>query len=137
MPTGTAGDSARAFSYQMVHYLRKEVTFSNRGTAVTIGKIPVNAVVLPHMSGALVTTAFNGSGTDLLDIGTSDDDDGFATDLDVSSVGFKVCDETATTNDAIKTTGTMTITATYADANSDATAGSAEVIICYIPDNDG
>lgn len=134
MATGTAGSAARDYNMQMVHYLRKTLGYASRGVQTTIGVIPAGSLILTPLSGAVVTTLFNGSGTDLIDIGVSTNDDLFATDLDVSSVGFKTLDEAMglmlLSSDAI-------VTATYADANSDAGTGSAEIIIAYIPDNDG
>lgn len=114
------------------HYLRKTVGYATRGTAVTVGVLPAGSIVVG--AGAVVTTAFNGTGTDVLDIGTSGDGDGFATDLDVSTVGNKVWDELATSDD-LYSASEVTITATYADANTDATAGSAEVYVLFIPPN--
>jgi len=114
------------------HYLRKTVGYLTRGTAVTVGVLPAGAIVVG--AGAIVTTAFNGSGTDFLDIGTADDPDGFATDLDVSTKGNKVWDELATSDD-LYSTSEVTVTATYADSGTDATAGSAEVYVQFIPSN--
>ena len=134
MATGTAGDTARQYSTQQVHYLRKTLTYSDRGTTVTVGKVPAGAVILYGSSGAYVSTAFTGTGTDLLDIGISGNNDLFATDLDVSSVGWKALDENVA---GYLVSSTTTVTAEYADQNSDAGAGSAEIVIAYIPDNDG
>lgn len=126
-------DAARQFHTQQIHYLRKTVIFSNNAVAQTVGTIPSGAVLLTALSGAVVTTVFNDSGTDLLDIGTSANDDLFATDLDVSTLGFKPCDESVA--DALFAADTV-ITATYAGQNSNMTTGSAEIVIAFIPDND-
>ncbi|MCA1298034.1 hypothetical protein [Stappia indica] len=141
MATGTTGTTARQFSAQMVHYLRKTITASDDGSAVKVGVIPSGAVILQAMSGAAVVEVFNDTGTDLLDIGVSDatggvaaDDDLFATDLDISTLGFKALDESV---GGLRLSADTTITATYAGLNSDATTGQAEVVICYVPDNDG
>lgn len=141
MATGTAGTTARQYSQQMVHYLRKTLTFADDATAVTVGVIPSGAVIITAMSGAVVTTVFNDTGNDFLDIGVSAatggvtaNDDLFATDLDVSSLGFKALDESVA---GILLSADTTITATYTGANSDSSTGSAEIVICYIPDNDG
>ena len=132
MATGTAGGVGRQFHTQQIHYLRATVSYTQAGTAVTVGVLPAGAVIIPAISGALVTTAFTGSGTDLIDIGTTANDDLYATDLDVSSLGLKVLDEAVT----MAVSSDTTITATYADQNSNAGAGVAEIIIAYIPDND-
>lgn len=134
MATNTAGTVARQLPFQAVHYLRKSITFANDGTAVTVGIIPSGSLIIKPMSGVHITTAFNGGGTDLLDVGTSANDDLFGTDLDLSSATFVALDEAI---GGYLVTSDTTITATYTDTNGDATAGEAEVIICFIPDNDG
>lgn len=126
-------DAARQFHTQQIHFLRKTVLFSNTGTQLTVGTIPAGAVLITAMSGAVVTTVFNDSGTDLLDIGVSSNDDLFATDLDVSSLGFKPCDESVA--EALFSADTV-VTATYTGQNANASTGAAEVVIAYIPDID-
>jgi hypothetical protein len=126
-------EPARKFHTQQIHYLRKTVLFSNTATQLTVGTVPAGAVLLTPLSGAVVTTAFNDSGTDFLDIGTSTTGDLFATDLDVSSLGFKACDESVA--GALFSVDTV-ITATYTGQNGNATTGAAEVVIAFIPDND-
>lgn len=125
---------ARQYHTQQVHYLRKSIFHTDAGKAVAVGTVPAGALVLYPLSGAYVATGFNGSGTDLLDIGTTSNDDLFATDLDVSSAGWKACDENVA---GYLVSAATTITATYADANSNSSAGEAVVVIAYIPDNDG
>ena len=133
MATGTAGSAARNYNMQMVHYLRKSLVFGDRGVALTVGILPAGSMILTPISGAIVTTAFNDSGTDLIDIGSSANDDLLATDLDVSTVGVKVLDEAM---GLMLLTEDTTITATYAGQNANASTGAAEIVIAYIPDND-
>lgn len=137
MATGTAGTTARQLPYQVVHFLRKSITYASPGSGVaaTVGILPAGAVIVKPMSGVHITTAFNDSGTDLLDIGTSANDDLFATDLDLSSATFLACDEAV--GDFGPLAADTTITATYTGQNANASAGAAEIIICYIPDTDG
>ncbi len=108
----------------------KTLTFSSPGTTVALrlGTLPAGAMVVG--GGAYVTTAFDDTGNDFIDIGTTSDDDAFATDLDVSSKGLKVLDEMATTDDY--NTAEIGVTATYAGANANATVGSAYVFVYYI-----
>jgi len=141
MTTGTPGTTARQYSMQMAHYCRKTLTFSDVGTAVVVGVIPAGSILLQPVSGAAVTTVFNSDGTDFIDIGVSAatggvsaNDDLFATDLDVSALGFKPLDEAVA---GLLLTADTTITATYAAGGSAATTGSAEIVIVYVPDNDG
>lgn len=125
---------ARDTGSEMVHYLRKRITYLDRSKQVVVGTLPAGASVIG--GGVHVITGFNGSGTDLVDVGfingsSADDDDAYATDLSVAAVGFLALDELgATTN--IRQTVDATVIATYADQNSNADAGVADVIITYV-----
>lgn len=135
MATNTAGTVARVRSgAQQVHYLHKRITFADYGTVVTVGYLPANASVIG--GGVHVVTAFNSSGTDLLDVGftggsSTADDDAYATDLTLAGVGFIVLDELAATTN-IKQTVDCTVTCTPAQSVADATAGVAEVYVTYV-----
>ena len=136
MATNTAGSTARNLQKQLVHYLRKRITFADLGTTVTVGTIPAGASVIG--GGVHITTAFNSSGTDLLDvgfIGGTTDADGYATDLTLAAVGFIALDELGATTNIIQSVDT-TVTCAPAQSVADATAGVAEVIITYVLDND-
>ena len=137
MATGTAGTIARDYNMQMVHYLRKTVTFSDNGAEVTVGWLPSGAAIIPAMSGVLVTTAFNAGTSNVIDIGGNtgnDDPDEFATDLALGSKAFVPLDE-AGTGVFVMTADTQ-VTASVALGGTAASAGQAKVVICYIPDND-
>lgn len=120
---------ARDAGENQIHYLRKTITYLNSGTAVTVGVLPAGAVITG--GGVRVVTAFDGSGTDLIDVGVTADDDDLATDLPGQTVGFHALDELAGANDSYSATSPLTVTATYTDQNSNATAGEAIVIIAY------
>lgn len=126
-----ANESALRYYTNQVHYIRLDITFADRGVQKTVGVIPAGSVILKPTSGVNVSTVFNGSGTDLLDIGVSDNDDLYATDLSLASAGFQALDESV----SVYVSADTTITATYADQNSDATAGVAQVVIAFIPPN--
>lgn len=134
MATGTAGGTGRQYHTQQVHYCRKTVTFADAGTSVLVGTLPAGALLLRAYP--WVTVAFTGTGTDLLDIGVTGELDKFATDLDVSSVGQKTDTDLAGEAGALMAADTP-VYATYADANSDADAGSAIVVLEFLADNDG
>jgi hypothetical protein len=132
MPGLQTGIPARNDSYQGPQILRRRITFADYGTVVTVGRLPAGASVLPG-SGVHVITAFNSSGTDLLDvgfIGATTDDDAYATDLNLAAVGFIALDELAATTN-IQGTVEHTVTCTPAQGAADATAGVADVIIVY------
>lgn len=124
---------ARQFHTQQVHYLRKSIVYGNNGSAVTVGVIPAGALILKASSGVHVTAAFNAGTSNVLDIGTSADDDLFGTDLALGSIAFVPLDEAVSMLVASDTT----ITATVALSGTAASAGAAEVVIAYVPDNDG
>lgn len=123
---------ARNTGEQQIAYLRKKVTFSDGATAVVqVGTLPAGAIVI--RAGVVVTTAFNAATTNVLDIGTTADDDGFATDLAMGTIGVIVADEMATTNDAGPYTAATSIIATHAQTGTAATAGVGYVFVEYMP----
>ena len=112
------------------HVLQKAISYTDNGSAVTIGTIPSGAVVTG--GGVSVHTAFNAGTGNVLDIGTSDDADGFATDLALGTIGVISVDEMATTNDQLASAD-VTITATVALSGTAATAGAGRVWVEFIP----
>lgn len=118
---------------QQIDYIRFTLDYTMRGVAQNIGAIPAGALILYPASGVHVTTAFTGTGTDLVSVGVSGTANLFMTALDVSTVGWKAANQNVAADLVAADT---IIQATYTDANSDAGAGSAEVIIAFIPDND-
>lgn len=131
-----SGPSARNSGDQHVHFLRKRITYLNT-SAVTVGKIPAGATV--YQGGVHVVTAFNDSGTDVVDIGfigSTTDADAYGSALSVAAVGFIALDELAATTNIQQSVDT-TVTAVYTGQNSNSTAGVADVIIAYVPNIDG
>lgn len=132
-----SGPSARNDGSQNTHVLRKRILFSNNGATLTVGKIPAGASVTG--GGVHVVTAFNDTGTDTLNvgyIGSTTVAAAYASALDLSAVGFIVLDELAATTN-IQGTVEHTVTCVYTGQNSNMTAGIADLIIFYAPNNDG
>lgn len=134
MATNTAGSTARRLETQQVHYLHKQITFADFGTEVVVGYLPAGASVIG--GGVHIKTAFNSSGTDLLDVGftggsSTADPDAYATDLTLAAVGFIALDELAATTNIVQTVD-CTVTCTPAQSVADATAGVAEVYVTYV-----
>jgi hypothetical protein len=125
---------ARIYHTNQVHYLIKEVTFADNGTAVVLGRLPANSVIIA--SSAVVAEAFNAGSTNVLDIGTTDDADGIATDLALGTVGLINADELATSNDLFHASE-INVTATVALSGTAATTGRAFVHVCYMPLDNG
>lgn len=129
MATGTAGTTARNYQQHVVHYLRKKITYADATLVVPLGYIPAGAIVL--RGGVAVREAFNAGTNNRLDIGTVADDDGFATDLALGTVGVIVADEMATSNDWYVSVDTL-INCTVDVTGTAATTGIAEVWVEYL-----
>lgn len=125
---------ARQFHEQQIHYLRRTVTFADNGLTLDVGTIPAGSIILRPISGVAVTTAFNAGTTNALDVGPSTDSgtDLWATAIALGALNFVALDEVVTNLVTVDTRVQCDVNL----AGTAATAGSAEVIICYIPDND-
>lgn len=124
---------AQKYHTNQVHYLRAEAAYTDgTGKVYTLGVIPANSIVI--RGGVAVITAFNAGTSNTLNIGTSTDDDGFATLLALGTVGVIVADEMATSNDFYLTTD-QTVTATLTMSGTAATTGQAVIWLEYIPRN--
>lgn len=134
MATGTAGSTARQYHTQQVHYLRRGFSYTDDGSTLDIGTVPAGAIVIN--AGVIVKTAFNAGSTNVLDIGTSSDTDGFATDLALGTIGRVLADEMATSNDLGPYAADTLIQCVVDLTGTAASAGEGEVFIEYIPDND-
>lgn len=124
--------SAKEIGYGVVQTMIKKITFADLGTVVTVGKMPPYSHIVG--GGVHVVTAFNSSGTDLLDvgfIGGTTDDDAYATDLTLAAVGFLALDELAATTNIMQSVE-ATVTATAAQSVADATTGEAYVIVNFV-----
>lgn len=132
MATGTPGTTARQFHTQQIHYLRKTISYTDDGDTITVGTIPAGSVLVKPISGVSVSVAFDGNSSNILDIGPSTNTDLWATDLALGSIAFVPIDEAVTNVVSTDTVVQCAVTSTAAAA-----AGSAEVIIAFIPDNDG
>ena len=125
---------ARQYPYQLVHYLRKSIAYTDNGTALEVGIVPAGALILKPASGIHVTTAFNAGTNNYIDIGTTADDDYFGTDLSGTATTFVPLDEAV---GGYLVASATRITVTVGLTGTAATTGAAEVVIAYIPDNDG
>lgn len=112
------------------------IAFGDDGSAVDICVIPPKSQIIEIYVDVL--TAFDGSGTDVLDIGVSGTANQFADNLDLSSAGRVLGSSDASQLANYDDIGDsqITIQATYTDANSDAAAGSARITVVYVVGND-
>lgn len=133
MPTSlNSAASATDIGYSVVQTLRRRITYLDRGLTLTVGKIPPGATVVG--GGVHIVTGFNGSGTDLLDvgyIGSTTVANSYGTLLELANVGYIVLDELAATTN-IQGTVEHTVTCKYTDQNSNATAGAADLIVQFV-----
>ena len=111
------------------------VAFGQEGAATDTNVIiPANSQIV--RIDVNVETAFNDSGADLLEVGTSADTDLYVNDVNVAAVG-KIALGTAALCANWKDIGTsdVRIGFIYNGANDDASAGAATVTISYLQNN--
>ena len=128
-----SGMSPRNDGSQNIHFLRKATTAADQGSVITVGVVPAGSLILKPLSGIHITTAYTAGTNHQYDIGTSDNDDLFGTNLDVSTATFVPLDEAV--GDYYVTANT-TITATPDLTGTSATVGAGIIVIAYVPNND-
>lgn len=106
--------------------LVKKIQVTYTDTTATCD-IPINAIILNLY--LQVTTEFDDTGTDLIDIGISGSGERYAADVDVSTTGWKTLN---LSNIPDQYSSNTTITMTYTGQNEDATQGVAKLYIEYI-----
>lgn len=121
--------NAYEYHTHQTHFLRKDISYTDTST-VTVGVLPAGAIVVG--AGVVVSTAWNSGTSDVLDIGTSGDGGGFATDLALTTIGNIVWDELATSND-LYSASEVTVTCAVASVGTPASAGTGHVYVQYIP----
>lgn len=133
---GTNAVAPRKPITQQVPYFRASVSFDtvNIGTAgkVPLGTLPAGAIVTDLL--IRVSEAFNAATTNVLTIGTAADDDSLlgATDLDE----LEVDTTEAFVAKGYKVTVDTPLFIKYAQTGTAASAGAADIILTFIPDND-
>lgn len=115
---------------QRLNAFRGTLAYTNT-TAKVLGYLPPNAFVSSIK--VFITTAFNDTGTDLIDIGISGTANYFANDVTASSEAQAAVTLTkgAVVQSTIKPTP---IYATYIGQNSNASAGAATIVVEYMFD---
>lgn len=123
---------ARDAGTQQVHFIRKTLGVSDMAKVVKLGTIPAGALILKALSGVQVNTVFNSATTTTLNIGSAANGALYGTALDVkTAAAFVPLDEVVSMAVATDTE----LTATLAETGAAATAGSAVVVIAYLPNN--
>lgn len=129
MTTNTAGTSAREFTTQQVHYIRKQIGEVAANASGVIGTIPAGSVILKPASGVQVNVVFSG-GNPTLDIGISGTANKYMTagDLD-AAIAFVALNQAVSMKVTVDTELTYAITLDTPVAAD----GDAEIIIAYMP----
>lgn len=110
------------------HYIQKPLIYTDT-TAALIGQLPPNAYVTQIR--ALVTTAFNSGGADVVDVGISGTAAHFANDIDVSSTGSASVTLTAQAGVVQSDSDSTEVYATYIPAATAASTGAAKIVVEY------
>jgi hypothetical protein len=136
MATNTTGTVAREYDMQVLHFIRRSVSFDtpliSTDDTILVGVLPAGAVIYDAI--VKVSTAFNAATTNYINVGIAGDDDGIVdqTDLDLPAAEWQSsrrgCDLTITSDTPVYVT--------YDQSGTAATTGAAEIIVAYIPDND-
>lgn len=119
---------ARDIGYGVVQFIRKRLTFADNGKAVVVGTIPAGALILKPLSGAQVNVVTNAGTNNLMNIGTTADDDLYGTSLSTDAVAFVPLDEAV----SMYASSDTTVTATLALTGTAATTGDIEVVIAFV-----
>lgn len=120
---------ARQLHTQQVHYLRKRVNFNDSAisTGVVMGTLPAGAMIVSQ--NVRVNTAFNAATTNALNVGTAAG--GTQLFTDVATAGARV-----PTIANLSFASDQDIYVQYAQTGTAATAGQADIVIGFAPNND-
>ncbi len=130
-------NSAQQYHQNVVHVLRKPITYLNDGETISLGWLPAGAIVVG--GGVMVSTAFDGDTTNTVDVGFRNAADGTAVDtndwgsaLALGTAGWVEIDETASA-DLYTAEGCEAVAVVTSTAS--ATAGAGVVVVNYVVDN--
>lgn len=133
----TAPPPARLYHTQQTAYLRRPVAYNtpNIGTSdiVCLGTLPAGAFIARVY--VRVNTAFNAGTTNVLTVGTSSGSNAdivAAGDVDESAAGVTE----VTRGVGLAVTADTPIYVKYTQSGTAASAGAADVIVEFVPDND-
>ena len=130
--TTTGGVTATGYG---VMSQSKEVTFAADGTETVIGTLPANSQIVEIYVD--VSTVFNAGTTNTLDLGDGTTADQYADALNVGTAGRKraTSDVSQVGNLVDIGASDVALTATYNQTGTAASAGTAQVTVLYVPNN--
>lgn len=133
-------NDAQQYHLNVVHVLRRTVTFANMGSTVSLGWIPPGAVI--EDAYIVVDTAFNSGTTSTANMGFRNAGDGTAADADefmsavsVAAAGKAAADEIDASVADLYFPGGAEITVALAETGTAADAGNAFAVVKYTVDN--
>lgn len=120
---------ARTLHHQHVHYFRKRVNYNDAGISagVLFGTLPAGAMLVGNF--VRVSTAFNAGTTNALNVGTTAG--GTQIFTDAATAGAR---SPAIPNLTFATDTDLFVA--YAQTGTAATAGVADIVIEFVPNND-
>lgn len=120
---------ARQYHTQQVHYLRKRVNYNDSGiaTGVVFGTLPAGAMIVDQ--DVRCVTAFNAATTNALNVGTTAG--GTQLFTDAATAGAR---QPTIANLSFATDTDLYVQ--YAQSGTAATAGVADIVITFVPNND-
>lgn len=123
---------ARKTQYQVVHEISATITFATPGSAagVQIGTLPAGAVI--DETSVLTTTAWNGTVSTALSVGSTTTGTQYINATDVRTAAARVDTQTPIANAGPLAADTP-VYVSVAQGGTAATAGSSTVIIYFIP----
>jgi len=133
MATNTAGSKARDLVVQAVHSMRKSITFDGSLTGSMPAELPDGAIIVG--ASVHVFTAFDAGTANTINIGVSGEADRFMSAGSLAAAADVPFDDLVLANR--KMSGNTDITYAMTLSGTAATAGQADIVIQYIPNNDG
>jgi hypothetical protein len=120
---------ARQLHTQQVHYLRKRVNYNDTNIAggVVMGTLPAGAMIVSQ--NVRVSTAFNAGTTNALNVGTAAG--GTQLFTDAATAGAR-----SPTIANLSFAGDQDVFVQFAQTGTAASAGVADIVIGYAPNND-
>lgn len=119
----------RLTQYQQIHYFRKRVNYNdaNISGGVLLGTLPAGAMLT--QLAVRVNTAFNAGTTNALNVGTTAGGTQVFTDAATAGARFPAVPNLSFAVDT-------DLFVAYAQTGTAATAGQADVVVSYAPNND-
>lgn len=129
---GTVREGSTANVGKVVLSQKGTIAYTDAATAVAIATVPANAQIVEIYVD--VTTAFNSSGTDLLDLGDGSTANLYADNLDLATAArLRATSDTSQITELLDVGATdVTVYATYSQSVADASTGAATITVLYV-----